>query len=166
MKQIDRLIFLQGNACFFCGKGIPKGEASIEHLVAKANGGENSDGNCAVVCKSANEALGHLTIKAKIQVVLNQRGDFVCPSKVNDEVVIEASIDPISSADEQFKIFAERFRKYDKNRPKTMSALKSVTHAIFKNKLEKEEVAFVIAMLLTKGYVNQDENNLTYAMPW
>ena len=39
MKQLERLYFLQGQRCFFCGQPIPPGEASVEHLVASSNGG-------------------------------------------------------------------------------------------------------------------------------
>ena len=34
MKQLERLLFLQGNVCFFCQQPLPAGEASVEHLVA------------------------------------------------------------------------------------------------------------------------------------
>lgn len=80
MKQLERLLFLQGNRCFFCQSAIPAGQASVEHLVATANGGSGSDDNCVVCCKSMNEALGKLPIKVKMQVILNQRGRIVCPS--------------------------------------------------------------------------------------
>jgi len=43
MKLLERLLFLQGQRCFFCGQAIPLGEASIEHLVATANGGAKDD---------------------------------------------------------------------------------------------------------------------------
>ncbi|MEI8380001.1 MAG: hypothetical protein WCJ09_07730 [Planctomycetota bacterium] len=79
MKQLERLLFLQGNRCFFCQSAIPAGQASVEHLVATANGGSGSDDNCVVCCKSMNEALGKLPIKVKMQVILNQRGRMVCP---------------------------------------------------------------------------------------
>lgn len=54
-------------------------KASIEHLVAAANGGSKDDENCVVCCKSVNLALGHLSVKAKLQAVLNQQGAFACP---------------------------------------------------------------------------------------
>lgn len=80
MKQLERLLFLQGNRCFFCQSAIPAGQASVEHLVATANGGSGSDDNCVVCCKTMNEALGKLPIKVKMQVILNQGGRIVCPS--------------------------------------------------------------------------------------
>ena len=73
MKQLERILFLQGNVCFFCRQPIPDGEASVEHLVATSNGGAKDDENCVVCCKTVNAALGSLSVKAKLQVVVNQR---------------------------------------------------------------------------------------------
>jgi 5-methylcytosine-specific restriction endonuclease McrA len=50
MKQLERLLFLQGHRCFFCQQTIPDGEASVEHLVASSNGGGNEDDNCVACC--------------------------------------------------------------------------------------------------------------------
>ena len=53
-KPLDRLMFAQGGLCFFCDKALPQGEASVEHLVASANGGANGDDNCVACCKALN----------------------------------------------------------------------------------------------------------------
>lgn len=79
-KPLDRLMFAQGGICFFCKKPLPKSEASVEHLVASANGGSNSDENCVACCKAVNALLGSMSLKEKIQVVLNQKGQFKCPN--------------------------------------------------------------------------------------
>lgn len=73
-------MFAQGGQCFFCKKTLPKSDASVEHLVASANGGTNKDDNCVVCCKSLNSLLGSMTLKEKIAVVLNQKGKFKCPN--------------------------------------------------------------------------------------
>jgi hypothetical protein len=73
-------MFAQGGQCFFCKKSLAKNEASVEYLVASANGGRNDDENCAACCKSINKLLGSMSLKEKIQVVLNQRGHFKCPN--------------------------------------------------------------------------------------
>lgn len=78
--HLDRLLFAQGGQCFFCLKPLLKAEASVEHLVASANGGTNDDGNCVACCKALNHLLGSKSIKEKMQIVLNQRGNFQCPS--------------------------------------------------------------------------------------
>jgi 5-methylcytosine-specific restriction endonuclease McrA len=65
MKQIDRLLFFQGNRCFFCDHDIPEGEASVEHLVPTSLDGGNDDDNCVVCCKTLNLALGNRPVKEK-----------------------------------------------------------------------------------------------------
>lgn len=79
-KPLDRLLFAQGGLCFFCKRPLSSAEASVEHLVASANGGSNRDDNCVVCCKSLNALLGSMSVKEKIQVVLNQKGQFKCPN--------------------------------------------------------------------------------------
>ena len=79
-KPIDRLMFAQGGQCFFCKKTLSKAEASVEHLLASSHAGTNKDDNCVVCCKALNALLGSMTLKEKIQVVLNQKGKFKCPN--------------------------------------------------------------------------------------
>jgi hypothetical protein len=79
-KPLDRLLFIQGNKCFFCQKKLIKAEASVEHLWAKSKGGPNNDGNCVSCCKSLNSLLGDMSLKEKFAVVLNQNGKFKCPN--------------------------------------------------------------------------------------
>ncbi len=85
MKQLDRLLFEQGNQCFFCRKPLKPIDASVEHLVASANGGANSEENCVACCKKLNALLGSKSLKEKVQIVLNQRGSFRCPEDVERE---------------------------------------------------------------------------------
>lgn len=83
--HLDRLLFAQGNHCFFCNAKLDKLNASVEHLVASANGGKSDDGNCVACCKTLNQLLGAKSIKDKIQVILNQRGEFHCPGGHHDK---------------------------------------------------------------------------------
>jgi hypothetical protein len=79
-KPIDRLMFAQGGDCFFCRKPLPRADASVEHLVAVSNGGGDYDENCVACCKSLNRLFGHMSLKEKLTIILNQRGDFRCPA--------------------------------------------------------------------------------------
>jgi hypothetical protein len=79
-KSLDRLLFAQGNKCFFCRKGLSRADASVEHLVAVANGGRNDDENCVACCKALNRLFGRMSLKEKLGVVLNQAGEFRCPN--------------------------------------------------------------------------------------
>lgn len=79
-KPLERLLFAQGGRCFFCAKVLQKDEASVEHLVPSARAGSNADDNCVACCKSLNSLLGSMSLKEKVKVFLNQKGDFHCPN--------------------------------------------------------------------------------------
>jgi hypothetical protein len=81
IKPLDRLLFAQGGACFFCSAQLPRAEATVEHLVAQANGGSNADHNCVACCHEINMILGSLSLKEKLRIVLNQKGKFICPKR-------------------------------------------------------------------------------------
>jgi hypothetical protein len=78
--------------CFFCSAPLAKEDASVEHLVAQANGGANGDDNCVACCKAVNALLGRMSLKEKIRVVLNQKGTFVCPNSA--EILKPQSLPP------------------------------------------------------------------------
>src|SRR5688572_24782956 len=82
-KPIERLLFAQGGRCFFCNYVLSAAEASVEHLVATTNGGSNNDENCVVCCKALNGLLGRMSLKEKLRVILNQKGEFKCPGRVS-----------------------------------------------------------------------------------
>jgi hypothetical protein len=89
--SMSRLLFAQGGDCFFCKAPLPKSEASVEHLVASANGGSDHDKNCVVCCKALNALLGSMSLKEKLQVVLNQKGKFTCPERQSSDKARSAS---------------------------------------------------------------------------
>jgi 5-methylcytosine-specific restriction endonuclease McrA len=73
-KPLERLIFTQGGNCFFCRKPLGKAEASVGHLVAVSHGGKDNDENCVACCKALNSLFGRMSLKEKLQIVLNQKG--------------------------------------------------------------------------------------------
>lgn len=93
-KPIDRLMFAQGNCCFFCQQPLPKEQATVEHLVALSNGGPNADHNCVACCRTMNQLLGSLSLKAKFEVVLRQKGKFRCPNGVGSAKPVAAAVTP------------------------------------------------------------------------
>jgi len=62
-KSLERLMFVQGGLCFFCKQPLSKADASVEHLLASANAGNNHDDNCVACCKSFNALLGSMSLK-------------------------------------------------------------------------------------------------------
>ncbi|WP_273704237.1 HNH endonuclease [Candidatus Accumulibacter vicinus] len=81
MKQLDRLLFEQGGDCFFCKQPLAKADASIEHLLAQANGGTSAEENVVACCKAINSLLGNKPLKEKLAIILRQRQGFRCPAR-------------------------------------------------------------------------------------
>lgn len=163
MKQLERLLFLQGQRCFFCQQAIPDGEASVEHLVESTNGGSNGDENCVVCCKAVNSALGSLSIKEKLQVVLNQHGSFSCPKAQKSTPLVGATL----GAPDEDRILAvlEDLQKRGSARPRKVGTLQNTISAVFHKKLTEDEVASLFEALVANGYVVVDEQKVSYALP-
>lgn len=161
MKQLERLLFLQGSRCFFCDETIPEGEASIEHLVATANGGAKQDDNCVVCCKAVNAALGSLHIKEKLKAVLNQRGRFVCPrhgaqtSQSTEDVVLP----------ERVALVVADLQKRGASRPRRVATLKNTMNTVFHKALTEGELDALLSSLQSSGFVVVEEDKVSYALP-
>jgi hypothetical protein len=163
-SPIDRLIFAQGGLCFFCRGPLPRSEASIEHLVAKANGGGNGDDNCVVCCKSLNRLLGSLSLKEKVQIVLNQRGPFRCP---NAQPAARAARAPPHSArltvpapaDDNLRRVIANLQHRTKGRPRT---LKTLTSTIASLRIPSDKTAQIVQSLLKLGIVKVSGTKVEY----
>lgn len=79
-KLIDRLLFEQGGACFFCRRPLARSEATAEHLVAVAHGGDGRATNLVACCQALNTILGSQSLKEKLRMVLDQAHPFLCPN--------------------------------------------------------------------------------------
>ena len=161
MKQLERLLFLQGNLCFFCQQPIPAGEASVEHLVATSNGGAKDDENCIVCCKTVNAALGNLSVKAKLQVIVNQRKGFVCPQSK----AVEAVASPIEPERQRLELVIADLLKRGPARPRKIATLKNTINSVFQNKLTEEELSSFVSELESRGYVIVQDTKVSYALP-
>ena len=160
MKQLERLLFLQGHRCFFCGQGIPAGEASIEHLVATSNGGAKDDENCVVCCKAVNTALGHMSVKAKLQTVLNHQGSFACPMSI--QRLAPSTVEP---SDEQVDLVVADLQKRGTARPRRVATLRNTINSAFQMSLSEPELDALLIHLKAKGYVIVEDTKVSYALP-
>ena len=161
MKQLDRLLFLQGHCCFFCGRPIPVGEASVEHLVATSNGGVKADENCVACCKTLNFALGHLSLKDKLQAILNQRGPFPCPASAD----VDETAAAMNAPHDRMAVVVEDLQKRGAARPRRVATLKNTMNAAFKMSLSDAELDGLVKALKARGYVTIDDNKVTYELP-
>lgn len=80
MANVAKLLMIQGGKCFYCGKKLALEYATIDHVIAKALGGENTEANTVACCHSINQAFGNATPKEKLTAIINAGGRLDCPS--------------------------------------------------------------------------------------
>lgn len=176
--HLDRLLFAQGGLCFFCRKPLPKAEASVEHLLASANGGTNDDGNCVACCKALNHLLGSKSIKEKLQIVLNQRGNFQCPgnacaqpatppSPTPSVAVPKAAPAPTNGNTSPIDLVLADLKKRGASRPRKVSTLTSTIKALLKQHQKPNadtEVANLIVELQKRSKVIVTDTKVSYKL--
>jgi hypothetical protein len=165
-------MFAQGGLCFFCKKVLLKSEASVEHLVASANGGRSDDENCVACCKAINALLGSMSLKEKIQVALNQRGQFRCPNeaeKSKSQAPLARSsssiAQPLKSPGDRLSLIVSDLRKRGSAKPRTVKTLTGTISALFQKKLAQEELLLLLERLQTQGIVVVNGTKVSYALP-
>ena len=185
---------MQGGLCFFCRQPLPRGEASIEHLVASANGGTNSEDNCVACCRTLNSLLGSKSIKEKLQIVLNQRGDFRCPrpresaappgalplpegDNPTPPVVKSPAVAPSAPAaaaptrdthQERLALVLEDLRKRGNSRPRKEATLMTTIQALIKQRtnqpISDANLKKLLAELQQRGQVTITEGKVAYKL--
>lgn len=158
-KPLERLLFAQGNRCFFCDEALPLSEASVEHLVAKTNGGKNDDDNTVACCKALNALLGKKSLKEKLGVVLKQKGPFKCPNRAS-----RAPKQTAAASDQVMRVVTD-LQKRGNARPGTITKLESTINNVFQNALNDAQVKAIVKELITKGYVLCQGNKVSYQLP-
>ena len=171
-KPLDRLLFAQGRCCFFCEAPLLQSDASVEHLVARANGGGNGDDNCVACCKALNALFGSMSLKEKIQLVLKQKGHFECPNgagarkaAVSDAVVRVANPQAPKPTSEKLGRVIADLQKRGTARPRTLSTLTSTICALFQKQITEQEVSSLIERLSRDGVISVSGEKVSYHLP-
>lgn len=170
---LQRLLFAQGGDCFFCRKKLGKAEASVEHLVAVTHGGKDNDENCVACCKSLNNLFGRMSLKEKLSIVLNQRGNFVCPAGGAAAAPAPAKTPNQGAAAKKERTHAERFalvvadlKKRGNSRPGTVDKLLNTIKSQMSNLGEPvSEADILLGELRARSYVAIADQKVTYALP-
>jgi hypothetical protein len=180
--QLDRLLFTQGGLCFFCRRLLPKVDASVEHLVASANGGTNDEGNCVACCKTLNHLLGAKSIREKMQIVLNQRGNFQCPAVLAQaSCPLPTASAPLTNAvtpkptpqttanttQTAFDLVVSDLKKRGASRPRKVATLSSTIKALLKSQQRGHsdgDVDAVIKELQRRGQLMVEETKVAYKL--
>lgn len=173
-KPIDRLMFAQGGLCFFCNSPLPKAEASVEHLVASARAGSNNDDNCVACCKAINTLLGCMSLKEKIKVVLNQKGQFKCPNKVGNNSKPTVSAQPegsVSTGEKKLSFPAEaatfvaaNLKSRGNSKPRKIKTLTSTIKSLTALKLTEKQVDALIQHMQATGKVLIKDEQVSYKL--
>lgn len=156
-KPLERLLFAQGDRCFFCNATLAPADASVEHLVAKANGGPDNDENCVVCCKSLNSLFGRMSLKEKLKVVLNRGGAFRCPNGTGGAAR--------SATSEHVAVVVSNLQKRGTARPRTIKTLTSTIDALFNGQHAQAEIEAVLNELQHHGVISVDEGKVSYTLP-
>lgn len=163
-KPLDRLMFAQGGLCFFCGEKLPKSEASVEHLIPTSRAGSNSDDNCVACCKAMNALLGSMSLKEKIKVVLNQKGDFKCPNSIGQgkskSRVLAKAAGGISES--TITAIIENLRSRGNARPRKIKTLSSTIRAMPQFKLDDQQVKAIVEYLRVSGQIDISGEQVSY----
>jgi hypothetical protein len=155
-KPIERLLFAQGQLCFFCRQPLSPADASVEHLVATANGGKNGDENTVACCKALNSLLGSKSLKEKLQVVLNQNGVFKCPNGAGKR---RAEVEIPQGALERV---TDLLHKSGTAKPATVKTLRSSINNLFQNGLSPQQLAAVVDLLKSRGILSVSGTKVVY----
>lgn len=165
VKPIERLMYTQRGLCFFCEKPLAPAHATVEHLVAKANGGSNEDDNCVACCKSLNELFGSISLKAKLQVVLGHKGEFKCPNGAQKTTAKTkpAKSPVVASLNDKYAELLKNLKKSGAAKPRTLPKLKNTISAYFQRKISPEEVEALVQQLQSRGAISISGSKITYS---
>lgn len=81
MASVAKLLMIQGGKCFYCGNKLVLEDATVDHVMPKALGGDNTEANTVACCHSINQAFGNATPKEKLTAIINAGGRIECPPK-------------------------------------------------------------------------------------
>ena len=137
------------------------GQASVEHIVALSNEGARDDDNCVVCCKTLNEILGNLSIKEKLQAVLNQRAAFACPGAKALALASPAKDEP----DDRLSRVVQDLIRRGSSRPARVATLTNTISAVFQKQIPENDIDGLVGQLQLLGYVSIEGAKVTYALP-
>lgn len=159
-------MFAQGGLCYFCNLQLPKSEASVEHLVPTSRAGSNSDDNCVACCKAMNTLLGSMSLKEKIKVVLNQKGQFKCPNGTGQVVPkgTPTQNSEISVPATTIAAVIENLRSRGNSRPRKMKTLTSTIKSLVHLKLNDKQVKELTGHLKASGKIIVNGEQVAYKL--
>ncbi len=159
-KTLDSLLYMQGGKCFFCNQVLQHVDASIEHLLAKSKGGNNARDNLVACCRTLNALFADMSLKEKMQVILNQKGTFCCPAKPNN--LVELSINKPYTEVDYLAYITTNLQKRGIAKPASLVALMNVIKAILPAHLPKTAAEYYLQRLAEEEKIRLFQGRVTY----
>ena len=108
-----------------------------------------------------------MSLKEKIEVVLNQKGQFQCPKDNQRKVTknkLPASPKATKSGADHYTQVLENLKQRGRAKPRTVAKLKTTIAALFrnKNKLSPSQVDALVQQLQTRRVISVSESKVTY----
>jgi septum formation topological specificity factor MinE len=109
-------------------------------------------------------------LKEKVQVVLNQKGQFKCPNDIcSAKVATPPKASPktpsaASSKEERIKLVVANLKQRGNAKPRTLKTLKSSLATLFHKGLSEGEMADLVQQLQSLGKITVSEDKVTYAL--
>lgn len=80
LRQKARLLEQQGHRCCYCGCPLELADTTIDHVIARANGGANSLDNKVASCSRCNEGFADVHPKEKLLAIFRRFSAFLSTS--------------------------------------------------------------------------------------
>ena len=118
-------------------------------------------------CKALNLLLGRMSLKEKLRVVLNQKGEFRCP---NGRASCESAQAPAVNsglalpADSTAAVVSD-LRRRGSARPRAVKTLAGTVAALFKRSLSEQEIAALLSHMLAEGLITVEGTKVSYDLP-
>ena len=103
-----------------------------------------------------------MSLKEKLRVVLNQKGDFKCP---NGGKAVPAKTVGGQTAAQGLALVVADLHKRGAARPRAVKTLSSTIAALFHKTLSEEEVAALVGKLQAQGIISVSGTKVSYALP-
>jgi hypothetical protein len=109
---------------------------------------------------------GDKSLKDKLQVVLNQRGQFKCPkgttSSSSQRIM---STRAAATLDDMLALVVADLQKRGSARPRKVTTLRNTVHTLFKKQLTEEKLSSLMELLQARRIVVVSDTKVTYEFP-
>ena len=106
-----------------------------------------------------------MSIKAKLQAILNQRGAFNCPNTDQNHGFDSSPLEnSIERKDDKIELVVADLIKRGASRPRKVATLKNTMNSVFQMQLSETELDTLMVELQRLAYITLQDTKVTYAL--